>query len=75
MAETKDALEILQALEKLVQSGEVLIRTSPLLDGRMQVIWNAHSEKRAGSIADSITEAILATAAKLEEREKAEAPQ
>lgn len=66
------AQEMIELLQELVQRGEVLIRKSPLLDGRMNVIWNAHSEKRAGSIADSMGAAILAVAAELKQREEAE---
>ena len=66
------AEKIMEVLEELVEKGEVLIRKSPLLDGRMNVIWNAHSQKRASSIADSIGAAMLAVASELKQREGAE---
>ena len=64
--------DILRVLKELIEKGEVLIRKSPLLDGRTQVIWEAHSERRAGAIADSMEDAIVAVAAELKRREESE---
>lgn len=68
---TLSAENVIKVLEELVVKGEVLIRESPLPDkGRVQVIWEAHRTGRARAFADSIGEAVLATADELRKREE-----
>lgn len=69
MSDKPSSEEILKILEKLARKNEILIRESPLLDGKIQVIWNAPSSKRASHISATLDEAIIAVSNKLKKRE------
>lgn len=66
------ATEALETLRWLVEKGEVIIRKSPLLDGRIQVLWEAHRNARAGSISGSLEEALVTVASELKKKEAIE---
>ncbi|TSD03044.1 MAG: hypothetical protein Greene071436_353 [Parcubacteria group bacterium Greene0714_36] len=67
--EISDA-QAMNAIEVLIAKGEVLIRRSPLGDGGVQCIWEAHRTERQGSIASSVRHAIYETAQKVQEAQE-----
>jgi hypothetical protein len=72
MSDKLSSEELLKVLEELARKGEVLIRKSPLLDGGINVIWNAGSSKSAGHISATLDEAIIAVNDELKKRDEKE---